>query len=294
MAMSRYGLTPLIIPHNQRIPTGSSGFAIPFHGSEAASPGFTPLDQVASGAGAPAANEWSADPFAYTFPIGNGGTPKCCWNSDPDLLDDSQMALDLLDMEVGSQVIVAMSLTQQAETPSANHYVLTYGNNQAGESFWGIGMSSSTRALLINWRTVSDGTSTANSLTDISGTSFTSAAFNNVKTWLAYSIHITGELTCQVNAAYSNGTQSGTAQNTIVTFAGSRPGRIGADHKGVVIGARWNGSSYTNHFGTSGTTACSVGSIYVRRWNDTDTDRNAAILADMLARPDECPSTMLI
>lgn len=291
MAMSRYGLIPLIVPHNQRIPRGPQGFALPFHGSEAASPGFPTLTQVASGAGSPAANQWSADPFAYTFPVGNGGTPKCCWNSDPDLLSDSQMALDLLDMDVGSQVIVAMGINQQAEAPSSNHFVLTYGNNQANESFWGIGMSTS-RLLLVNWRTVADGATTANTLLDVSGTSFGNAAFSGVKTWIAFSARITGELAATFEAAYSNGTQSGTSSRS-VTFNGSRPGRTGDTHKGVIVGARFDGTNYTNHFGLNGSTACSVGSIYVRRWSDMDTDRNAAIVADMLARPNECPSTML-
>lgn len=295
MAMTRYGLIPLIVPFNQRIPMGAAGFAIPFHGSEAASPGLVPLTAVNSGTGAPAANEWSADPFAYTFPIDNGGTPKSCWIADPDLSDDSQLALDLLDMAVGEQVIVAFSIVRPAEAPSSNASILGYGNAAEGESFWGLGLSSANNALLFQWRTVADGATTANSLLDVSGTSFSNAAFGNVKTWVAYSVRLTGELAAEVEAAYSNGTQSGTATRSGVTFNGSRPGRVPAtDHKGLTIGARVAGVNYSNFFGRSGTTAGSIGSIYVRRWGDTDTDRNAAILADMLARPNECPWTMLV
>lgn len=292
MGMTRFGFIPLIVPHNQRIPVGPQGFAIPFHGSEAASPGFTPLTKIFSGAGAPAANEWTADKYAYTYPIGNGGTPKVAWNSDPDLSSDSQMALDLLDMEPGAQTIVAFSVVQPAEVPASNDFILTYGNNQAAESFWAIGRSSSSRLLLANWRTVADGASAAQTLNDVSGTSFGNAAFNAIKTWVAFSVRLTSELDVVFEAAYSNGTQSGTSARS-ATFNGTRPGRTADTHKGVTIGARTDGATYTNHFGISGTTAGRLGSFYVRRWLDSDITRNASIVADMLERPNECPTTML-
>lgn len=298
MSIPREVTQPLWTTRHAKIASAGTFFWASLHGSFATAPGYETVAESIV-AGSAAAGKWSTDPLRYTFPTDNGGTNDVGLLVAHDVDDNLDAVFSLADLAIGEQLVIACEC--EWEDHSGTGYIWYYGANGAATAY-GIALTAA-QNLQIAFR----GEGASSSETLIAGTAFTlngataisDAAWRDQQVTIVTSIYKTSSTQATIEFQISDGTRSleGEFSNSIVGDSGTGPpGKLGsAAHPGLWIGCSGSGASVAQNFWGNGAAndTANVGNVLARKYASYDADRAADILAELLARPGDVPSSML-